>query len=250
MTLNKNKSISIICATYNAESYLKKFIDSLNNQTVKDFELIIIDGKSSDKTVDIIESNSSLITKYISEKDKGIYDAWNKGIKIANGNWLAFVGADDILNKDYVEIYLNSLKKCPLNTDYISSKVNYINNNGKILKVLGETWKWDRFKYKMTTAHVGSLHNKRLFHEIGSYDINYKIVGDYELLLRKKEKLNTFFINKITLNMLADGMSLSFDSLIERRRAQLNTAKIRPFKANLLFLVGVLFLIKLKWKIK
>lgn len=243
----RKKIISIICATFNAENYLNDFLRSVESQDSNEFELIVVDGNSSDKTVDIIKSNENLISKYISENDKGVYDAWNKGIKLASGDWLAFVGADDKLASDFISVYLEVIKKVPLNTDYLSSKVNYVNKDGKILKILGARWKWEEFKYRMSTAHVGSLHNKKLFQQVGSYNINYRIVGDYELLLRKKEKLNTFFIDKVTINMLADGISLSYHSLIERRRAHILTAKISPIKANILFLIGVIFLFKLKW---
>lgn len=243
------KTISIICATFNAENYLNDFLKCVASQDSNEFELIVVDGNSSDKTVDIIKSNENLISKYISENDEGIYDAWNKGIELSSGDWLAFVGADDKLASGFISVYLEAIKKSPLNTDYLSSKVNYVNKDGKILKVLGGRWEWEEFKYRMTTAHVGSLHNKRLFQQVGFYDINYRIVGDYELLLRKKEKLNTFFIDKVTINMLADGISLSYHSLIERRRAQILTAKINPIKANILFLIGVIFLLKLKWHV-
>ena len=243
LDVKNNKSISIICATYNAEKYLNKFLKSIESQTVKDFELIIVDGGSSDKTIDIIRANRSLVSKYISEFDNGIYDAWNKGIKLASCDWIAFVGADDVLFTDYISTYISSIRNCPPNTDYISSKVNYVNNNFEILKVLGRNWKWNEFKYRMTSAHVGSLHSKRLFKDVGYFNIKYKIVGDYELLLRKKEKLNTFFIDKITVNMLAGGISLSNSALIERRRAQLLTAKIHPIKANLVLIYGFLSLI-------
>jgi glycosyltransferase involved in cell wall biosynthesis len=245
-----NKTISIICTTYNADKYIRKFISSVRNQTNKDFELIIVDGHSSDNTLKIIKSNNELIDNFISEPDKGIYDGWNKGIRLAKGDWLSFVGADDELKPNYVELYLEALKECPENTHYVSSKVNYISKFGKILRILGGKWEWDKFKYRMTTAHVGSLHKSELFKEIGLYDINYRIVGDYELLLRKKANLNTFFFDEITVDMLADGISLSYKSLLERKKAQIFTAKISIIKANVLFVIGILTLIKLKFDAK
>lgn len=89
--------ISIIIATYNAEAYLNRCLNSILAQSYKNTEVIIVDGGSSDNTLNIIRQYSSFITKWISEPDKGIYDALNKGIGLARGKWIYFLGADDIL---------------------------------------------------------------------------------------------------------------------------------------------------------
>ena len=245
-----NNDISIICATYNAQKTLDDFFSSVRNQTCKNYELIIVDGDSTDNTIAIIEKNRDIVSKYISEPDKGIYDAWNKGIKLATGDWLCFVGSDDVILPGFVEVYTNAISQMDYSVDYISSKVRYIDSNGKLLLTLGKDWIWDEFKNKMTTAHVGSLHNRSLLNEVGIYNINYKIVGDYELLLRKRDRLKTLFVDQVTVNMLAGGVSLTYQALVERRRAQRQTGKRSALSSWFIFFIGIFALLKLKLNVK
>ncbi len=245
--------ISIICAVYNASATIQNFIESVRNQTIKTFELIIVDGGSSDGTVDILKSNSDIIKRYISEADNGIYDAWNKGIQLSKANWICFVGSDDILRPNFIEKYIEVIKrinKTNDSVDYISSKVNYVDSQFRTLRILGKEWEWNKFKYGMTTAHVGSMHNRNLFNQIGLYDTNYKIIGDYELLLRKKNQLKAIFIDEILVDMKADGMSLSFGALVERTKAQIYTAKIMKIRALFILLVGIILLLRIKLQLK
>lgn len=249
MEIIKEK-ISIICCTYNCESNLPLFIDSVRSQTSDKYELIIIDGGSTDNTIKVINSNRDIVDKFISEPDEGIYDAWNKGIRLATSNWICFVGSDDLLRPYFVETYCNVISApSETNVEYISSKVNYFNNTNRSLRILGKPWIWNRFRRQMTTAHVGSLHHIHLFKDVGLYDVNYKIVGDYELLLRKGIHLNTTFVDSVTIDMKAGGVSLSLAALKERFKAHTNTAKMLFFEAMIYFLIGIIALFKFKIEI-
>jgi len=203
--------ITIITASYNSQKTIKKTIESVLNQTECNFEYIIIDGGSKDKTVDIIVSFLSKFKKknipfnYISESDRGIYEAWNKGINLSKGNWISFIGADDILMNDYIKTYSKFIQKND-DLEYISSIVQVIKND-KIIRVIDEGWDWDLFKRNMDIGHVGSLHNINLYKRLGLYDERLKIVGDYDLLLRAKNTLKAGYINKLTVKMGADGIS-------------------------------------------
>ncbi len=210
------KKFSIIIATYNASATLQKCIDSIRPQKDEKVELLVIDGGSTDSTMEIIESNKDLVNYYIHEKDRGIYDAWNKGIKASQGEWILFLGADDTLCPDAIQKYtkfLSTLKDPSI--EYISARVNYMDSSGKKIKVIGETWSWPLFSKEMKIAHVASLHSRKLFQEIGTFDLKYKICGDYELLLRKKERLKTAYLNEIVANMGAGGMSMSIKAIDE-----------------------------------
>lgn len=242
--------ISLICATYNSAELLPNLIHSVQKQPKEFFEFIIIDNCSTDNTINIIKKNRNIIDNYISEPDKGIYDAWNKGIKLAKGKWVGFIGADDILLPQYINIYQKKITEIPKNTDYLASQVNYIDSDGKILLRLGKEWNWNKFKISMTSAHVGSLHNVQLFQEIGMYNTNYKIAGDYELLLRKRNNLKTAFINEPSILMNSGGVSLSIRALKERYTAQVNTAKLPRLTATLIFIYGIISLLKLKFYVK
>lgn len=214
-----NKEISIIIATWNAAKTLEVCLNSIVAQLTDEIELIIIDGGSTDKTNEIINSYGDQITKHISEPDKGIYDAWNKGVKIASGNWIAFVGADDILLPHAIQTYLNVIKETKnINEyDYICARNEYVDANGKLLKMLGEKPTWKKMRHMMVAAHVASLHNKqRLFNSLGGYNLDFRICADYELLLRKRNNLNALFISDAQIaRMKVGGMSFSTKAIIE-----------------------------------
>ena len=208
--------ISIIIATYNAQKRLGRCLDSILSQKTDDVELIIIDGGSKDRTRSIIEDYKSIVDYSISEKDDGIYHAWNKGVKIAKGDWIMFLGADDCLTPGAIRKimqYLSSINydEC----DYVSAKINYLDEQGQLIKIIGKAWCWMEFRNKMTVAHVGSLHSRMLFNEIGLFDTNYKICADYELLMRKKENLRACFMNEVIASMEFGGVSLSTAAIYE-----------------------------------
>lgn len=219
------KKISIIIATFNAELYLEQCIKSIIHQKSDLIELIIIDGKSSDKTVDIIKSNEKHIDFWISEPDNGIYDAWNKGIKHANGDWIMFLGADDQLLPQTINTYIDYIQSTNETYDLISSKIQMIDMRGKKIRIIGYPFRWPNFLISMHIAHPGALHSKKLFETYGIFDTNFKIVGDYELLLRAGAKLKAGFINKVTVIMREGGVSDSINAIFEAHKARVTTGK-------------------------
>lgn len=226
-------NFTIVVATYNAESCLEGLLHSIRPQKNQDVELIIIDGGSNDNTVSIIETHNEIIDFWISEPDKGIYDAWNKGIKYSNGDWILFLGADDFLSEDSITIYNNFLSSSSFSPDleYICAKVQMLNSAGDSIWVNGDRWGWPQFQKKMTVAHPGSLHSRKLFETYGLYDLNYKISGDYELLLRPRNKLKAAYINNITAKMTEGGVSDSWNGIKEYIQAAVKTGGANPFMA-------------------
>ena len=210
--------ISIIIATFNAAKTLRCCLDSIVPQLTNETELILVDGGSKDETNAIIDSYGDKIAVHISEPDKGIYDAWNKGVKAAHGDWVMFVGADDILLPDAIEAYIKTIDSTPdINTyDYICAHNEYVDMKGKLLKILGEKPTWRKMRRYMAPAHVASLHNRHnLFETIGGYNLDFKICADYELLMRKKEKLRSIFIDHRIARMKVGGMSFSTKAIVE-----------------------------------
>lgn len=210
--------ISIIIATYNASNTLKRCLDSIVSQITSETELVIIDGGSKDDTNEIINSYGDKISVHISEPDKGIYDAWNKGIKLSHGVWIMFIGADDILLPNAVNTYLDTIKNTVnINSyDYICAHNEFVDMKGNVLKIMGKEPTWNRMRRYMSAAHVASLHNrKNLFNVVGLYNLNFKICADYELLLRKKGHLSYLFINTHIAQMRIGGMSFSVQAIIE-----------------------------------
>lgn len=237
--MNK-KQISIIIATYNAGKTLKRCLDSIVPQLTDETELIIVDGASKDNTNEIIDSYGDKITIHISEPDMGIYDAWNKGVKVASGEWVMFIGADDILLSNALNGYLEVMRTTPGigSYDYICAHNEYVDTNDKLLKLLGEKPQWRKMRRRMVAAHVASLHNKKnLFETIGGYDLDFKICADYELLLRKKDKLRYLFIPIHIARMKVGGMSFSTKAIVE-------TYKIRMLHHSLPVIMNELYFLR------
>jgi glycosyltransferase involved in cell wall biosynthesis len=230
----KKPLISIITACFNSESTIRDTIESVLNQTYNNIEYIIVDGKSNDSTLDIIQSYQEKFKErkfnylWISEKDIGIYDAFNKGVKLANGNWISFIGADDRYTENAVELYMKNLPKKDIDLMYSNIKIKGKNNNTGV-------WSWDKFRRSMNIAHVGAFHHKHYFKKYGIFDTSYKIAGDYELLLRAKEKLRTHKLNEITVIMSGDGISNSNIKKVysETTRAKKETAGVSSFICQL-----------------
>ncbi|MBO4892347.1 MAG: glycosyltransferase [Prevotella sp.] len=200
------KELSIIIATYNAASTIRRCLTSIVSQKKPAVEILLIDGGSDDDTMAIVRSFGEAIDYTISEKDHGIYDAWNKGIRQASGQWLQFIGADDILFDGAILAQLDRLQANDTSDlDIITSKALMTNGTGKVIKDLSAPYCYESFIYRMDFAHGTTLHNRRLFEEQGLFDTRFRICGDYELLLRRP--LKSAFIDAYMLQISYGGVS-------------------------------------------
>lgn len=214
--IKMNKNISIIIATYNAAKTLRRCLDSIVPQLTDETELILVDGGSQDDTNKIIDSYGEKVTVHISEPDKGIYDAWNKGVKVAKGRWIAFIGADDWLCEGSFSKYFNFIHTNGDNFDLICAKLYFVNSSKEIIKEKGEPWNWKKLIHRRwNLAHPGMLHNRECFERIGLFDIQYKICGDIDFLLRLGPNIKTGFIDDFIVYMSSGGVSDSFMALEE-----------------------------------
>lgn len=191
--------ISVITVVYNNEKTLEKTINSVLSQSYKEIEYIIVDGKSTDGTLDIINRYKKNISKFVSEKDNGIYDAWNKGVKMATGDIIFFINSDDIFYDDNVlEIVAKAFQQ-NLNYDYIYGGIvsRGIFNNGKDAVFLKEI---SNYSIKMgQVIPQPSLFIKRsLFDEIGFYNTDYKVNADFDfdcrLVINNKKGLHVKYL--------------------------------------------------------
>lgn len=222
--------LSIVIATFNAAKTLKCCLDSIVNQLNEQTELILVDGGSTDETLSIIHSYGPSVKKIISEPDKGIYDAWNKGIALSEGQWIGFIGADDILLPNAILTYLNFIQDNPNSEqlDYICAHNRYVDHLGNLLKIQGEAPDWNVMKCKMAPAHVASLHSKRnLFDSVGKFDITFRICADYELLVRKKH-LRYAILPDLIAQMTVGGMSFSDKAIKETYLIRRKHATVSP----------------------
>lgn len=166
--------ISIIIPTLNSAKSLQRAIDSVRSQDYKDIELIIIDGKSSDGTFEIIENNSQHIAKWISEPDNGIYDAMEKGVRLATGNWIHFLGSDDVL--------VNCLNKVK---DYLkNSKTIYYGDVYYTFRniVYDGKFNWEKLS-KRNICQQAIFYPREVFNDY-KFNKEYKVLADYEFNIR------------------------------------------------------------------
>lgn len=219
--------ITIITSTLNADEYLPRIIESIRGQTYRNIEWLIIDGGSNDRTRDILNKNEDVIDYWLSEPDKGIYNAWNKGLDRASGEWICFLGADDIFWDAHVlERMAGYLEKFPLNVRVAYGQISIVNVRGDSLYTLGEPWEQSgpRFKQIMSIPHPGTMHRHDLFKQRGYFEETFRIAGDYELLLRELTTGTAAFVPLITVKMQQEGISSapgnSLAQLREVRQAQ------------------------------
>lgn len=244
--------LSIIIATYNSATTIKNTFDSILNQNYLNYELIIVDGLSSDKTIEFVKAYENLFTQkgihfeWISEKDSGIYDAWNKGLKLAKGKWISFIGSDDCLYDNSLE-GMNEVSEKHSDTDFIAARAKIVRKDGTVERELGKKWSWNQFKREMKILHAAGWHNAVYFKQYGVFDSSYKITGDYEMLLRAKADLNVAFYDKFILKMGAGGVSDSqvLNASKEALRAKVNTGE-RPALIAIIEFYLIYFKITLK----
>jgi glycosyltransferase involved in cell wall biosynthesis len=232
MSNEARPKFSVITSVFNGHDEIGRTIKSVSAQTYRSFEYIVVDGGSKDGTQDILVQHNNVINRWISERDTGIYNAWNKGVKMATGEWICFVGAGDCLLPDALENYHQYIVDNP-GLDYVSSLVELRRDN-VLVKTLGKAWSWPAFLKYMCVAHVGSMHRSELYKTYGLYDESYRITGDYEFLLRAGADLKAGFFNKTTAIMDAGGVSNATMKVFrETYRAKTQTGKQPKLSAKL-----------------
>ncbi len=178
--------ISVITATYNLiqngrETLFRQMVASVKRQTYKNIEHIVIDGGSTDGTVNLLKEMAAFgLIKYISEPDRGIYDAMNKGAALANGELITFLNSDDFFHE--VQGLKNSVNLFSDDVDYTYASVRVLDSD-KILKNAGKV-KWLRLLRNMPFPHPGMIVRKSVFDKLGGFDTSFKLVADYDFILR------------------------------------------------------------------
>ena len=178
--------ISIITSVYNNKETIEDAIKSVLSQSYDNIEYIIVDGGSSDGTLEIIEKYKNDIAHYISEPDKGIYDGLNKGVQLATGDVVAFLHSDDIYASDtIIEDIAQEFQKSKVDGVYGDLIYTPKEDTTKILRY----WKSKPFKPEMLKqgwmpAHPTLFLKKSVYDKYGTFDLNFKIAGDYDFMLR------------------------------------------------------------------
>lgn len=207
---------TIITISFNSENTIKRTINSILCQRCKDYEYIIIDGASKDRTVDIIKSYEGKFEgrmRWISEPDKGIYNAMNKGIRMAKGDIIGIVNSDDWLEIDSLEILNNVLQKDPENKKKILTGemlFHYEDGTTQHYHTSYEKYEFFSKRYRMGLNHPATFVPKSVYNKIGLYDESFKLYADANFIINcYNANIGVIFINKILSNMSDGGASNS-----------------------------------------
>lgn len=246
--------ISIITVSYNSEKTIERTIQSVINQDYSDYEYIIIDGKSTDRTIEICKKYSNKISKIISEKDSGIYDAMNKGISLASGDIISILNSDDYFAND--RILQTVSENLSSEIDLLLGNVEiFSESTKKITRIYSSNIFSPKFsRFGIQPPHPATFIRKSAYIKNGVYDKQFKIAADFDLLTRFLSvlKLKYKLIDK-TLVLMSDG-GISNSSLKIRHKVSheiLKSLKKNNIYSNLL-LVNFRFALKLSqlFKIK
>lgn len=207
--------VSIITVCYNSEKFIEQTIQSVLSQTSPIFEYILIDGASTDGTLEIIKkyAEESDVIKYISEPDTGIYNAMNKGLNIATGELIGIINSDDWYEPNAVEHAVKAYEQHGL------AVFHGIQRTYRDEEVTGLQCTSANQLTKGMIEHPTCFVPQQLYNENGPFDESYRYVGDYELMLRLRQKNIPFVrIEKVLANFREGGVSHSFDAVQENYR--------------------------------
>lgn len=231
--------ITVITICLNSEKTIERTIRSVLNQDWENKEYIIIDGKSSDNTMNIIKNYKQNIQKLISEKDGGIYEAMNKGLVHAKGDVVCFLNSDDFYTSKHVltrvaDTMINN------NLDAIFGGVNFYKKGipQKIIRTyLYHNFSLDKFSYGWMPAHPASFIKNDIIKKIGLFNTKYRIAGDFDYLLRifQIKKFNFICIPEIFVSMQSGGISnINLKSKVIINKEILESCRRNGIKTNLL----------------
>lgn len=219
--------VTIITATYNSSSTLARCIASVDEQTYQEIEHLIIDGSSTDNTMEIIQKNPGRITKIVSEPDKGIYDALNKGVKLATGDIIGFLHSDDCFHSHQTLeniVMAFSSPQTQNNPDGIYGDLVFVDqkDSHKIVRY----WKSQPFEPKLLRQgwmppHPTLFMRRKVYEKHRLFNINLKCAADYDYILRvfQDQSLYIYYIPEVITVMGMGGVSTTgFKSLINKKK--------------------------------
>lgn len=238
---NYKPKITIVTVTYNSEEFLENCIKSIYSQKYDNIEYIVIDGKSQDNTLKIIKKyfEKEVINKFISEEDKGLYDAMNKGIELATGDIIAFLNSDDTyFDNTILEKVANSFKK---NIDFLYGDIVYIKRNKDEYFRYWKTGKIDikKLKYGWQIPHPSFFVKTSIAKKI-KFNTKYEIAADYDFIIRVIQNYKKYdYINYPIVKMRFGGKSTkNLKSMMKGNKENkeiLLSNKIRPSKLYYFF---------------
>lgn len=233
--------ITVITIVYNGEKYLEGTILSVLNQTYDNVEYIIIDGGSTDGTLDIVQKYEHFIDYWISEKDQGISDAFNKGIMAAQGEWIGLLNADDFYESTAIETVMKSLNN---SYGFMFGGCTYIKDDGEQTYIQPDSDYTSKISYVMPRIHHPTIFvHQSVYSTYGGFDLSYKIAMDYDFFLRlHKAGIHGLAIHKNIAYMREIGISVT---MYKKARIEVRDISIKH-GLNPILAHGIYFLLMIK----
>jgi len=203
--------VSLITVTYNTAAYVKSCIESVLSQDYADIEYIIVDGASTDGTVEIVKGYGDRISTFVTEPDKGIYDAMNKGLKLATGDLVGILNADDFYpHNQVVSTVVKAFEEN--DTDTLFADLVYVDaeETDKIVRYFpGKGFHPGQMKRGIMPPHPTYFVKRYLYEQHGLFDTSYKICADFDLMVRLfvKENVSYQYLPEVLVHMRAGGVS-------------------------------------------
>lgn len=234
--------VSIVIPSFNSLNLLRECINSIKNQSFTEYEVYVIDAKSTDGTIDYLQTFTAPFY-WVSEPDKGIYDAMNKGIDLSKGEWIYFLGCDDVLygNKTLETIFSENIKDDisliigKVQYDYAPKDSLFIKKNKGLFEPSWSKKIW----FKNTLHHQGVFYKRELF-RTQKYTLNYKVLSDYDFnlkLFRSKIKVQT--LNQIIANSKTEGISKNYNWRLYKEEIDFKTKQTSLLFKPLFYVLGI-----------
>jgi glycosyltransferase involved in cell wall biosynthesis len=248
----KNLKISIITVTYNNASVIKDCLESVKSQKYNNIEHIIIDGGSTDETLSILESKRKQLSVVLSEADKGIYDAMNKGIKLATGDIIGFLNSDDIYSSSEVLLKVANLFKNEPYLDSCYADLVYTDqfNTSKNIRYFGSSeYKQGLFSKGWCPGHTTFFVRRSIYERYGNFDLNFRLASDFDLIMRflEKYKIKSRYIPEIWVKMRLGGVTnKSFKNIWLQNKEILKSIHKNNSQVNIIFFFTCKIIARLK----
>lgn len=211
--------VSVVMATYNAADALELTMESILKQNFKSYEIVVIDGASKDRTVSLLQSMDQQAVRWISEPDKGIYDAFNKACRLVRGEWVLFMGAGDLLHDDMVLArFASAAAQVDCSTEIIYGKVQVTDPDYNNIELLNRPWsemagRW-RGGRPMIPHHQGVFHGRRLLSGDNPFDTTYRMAADSKMVFRSMARVPPVFMDSVVALATEGGVSTNFRNFL------------------------------------
>jgi len=240
----KLPKISVITICLNAVEFVDQAIQSVVTQSYPGVEYIIIDGGSTDGTVEVISQYASGLAYWHSRPDRGVANAFNLGLAQAQGDWILYLNADDLLLESTVIEHMAAHLARHRDADVVFGQMISLTREMHpqpvpLCKIGGHPWRWQEFRRVNRIPHQAAFTRRKYFDRVGAFDETYRMAMDYEHFLRAGENLGAQFVPLPLVGMRAGGVCVKnmVDTLAEFRRAQIKNRALPRWLANANFLL-------------